>query len=113
MKHPVSDHIDQYLNSLDQVKRASAPAYFYTRLRARMEKDAQEPASNFQLQPALILLAMMLLLGVNSFLVLNPTPQPTLADTTEKEELQHWTNEYAVNDQFPINESYTEWVSNK
>lgn len=113
MKHQVSDHIDYYLNSLDQVKRASAPAYFYTRLRARMEKDVQEPAGNFQLRPALTLLVMMLLLLVNSFLVLNPTPQSTLADTTEKEELQHWTNEYAVNDQFPINESYSEWVSNK
>ena len=113
MKHQVSDHIDYYLNSLDQVKRAPAPAYFYTRLRARMEKDVQEPAGNFQLRPALTLLVMMLLLLVNSFLVLNPTPQSTLADTTEKEELQHWTNEYAVNDQFPINESYSEWVSNK
>lgn len=113
MKHQVSDHIDQVLNSLDQVKRASAPAYFYTRLRARMEKDVQEPASNFQLRPALILIAMILLLLVNTFFILNREPQPSLADVTDKDELQHWTNEYAVNDQFPVNESYAEWVSNK
>ena len=113
MKHPVSDHIDHYLNSLDQVKRASAPAYFYTRLHARMEKQIAKKDNELQLRPAFVFMAMVFFLLVNTFLLLNRASQPSLGDATDKEELQHWTNEYAVNDQFPINESYAEWASNK
>ena len=113
MKHQVSDHIDQCLNSLDQVKRATAPPFFYTRLRARMDNQVLEVDKDFQLRPVFVLTLMILLLLVNTFLIFNRTPQPSIVDITEKDELQHLTYEFAVNDQFPINESYAEWTSNK
>ncbi len=37
---------EDILNSLDNMQKAEAPAFFYTRLQARMEREA-EPASPF------------------------------------------------------------------
>ncbi|HAL95531.1 MAG: hypothetical protein EB025_02855 [Chitinophagaceae bacterium] len=113
MKHEVSKKVDQLISSLDQVKRAPAPAFFYTRLRARMDHNSVAPLLGVQLRPALALFIMLLLFLVNTILVINRTPTPTLADVTDKEESQHWSNEYAANDQFPFNESYANWASNK
>ena len=113
MKHEVSEHINHLISSLDQIKRAPAPAYFYTRLRARMEQSPVIPQEGIQLRPALALVVMLLLLLVNTVLILNRTPAPTFADSNDKEESQHWSNEYASNDQFPLNESYANWASNK
>jgi len=113
MKHEVSKKVDQLISSLDQVKRAPAPAFFYTRLRARMDHNSVAPLLGVQLRPALALVIMLLLFLVNTILVINRTPTPTLADVTDKEESQHWSNEYAANDQFPFNESYANWASNK
>jgi hypothetical protein len=113
MKHEVSEPIDQLISSLDQIKRAPAPAYFYTRLWARMDQTSSASIVGFQLRPALALFAMILLLLVNTFLIINRTPSPTLADVIIKAELQHWSNEFASNDQFPLNESYANWGSNK
>lgn len=113
MKHEVSKKVDQLISSLDQVKRAPAPAFFYTRLRARMDHNSVAPLLGVQLRPVLALFIMLLLFLVNTILVINRTPTPTLADVTDKEESQHWSNEYAANDQFPFNESYANWASNK
>ena len=113
MMHEVSKKVDQLISSLDQVKRAPAPAFFYTRLRARMDHNSVAPLLGVQLRPALALVIMLLLFLVNTILVINRTPTPTLADVTDKEESQHWSNEYAANDQFPFNESYANWASNK
>ncbi|NCW87989.1 MAG: hypothetical protein EBV71_03765 [Chitinophagia bacterium] len=113
MMHEVSKKVDQLISSLDQVKRAPAPAFFYTRLRARMDHNSVAPLLGVQLRPALALFIMLLLFLVNTILVINRTPTPTLADVTDKEESQHWSNEYAANDQFPFNESYANWASNK
>lgn len=113
MQQEVSHQVTKILESLDQVKRASAPAFFYTRLRARME--APLPTSTtFLLRPAFTLLVMLLLLMVNSFLVVNRTsPQPSVAEVTDKEDTLHWTNEYAANDLYPVNDAYADWASTK
>ena len=113
MKHEVSDPIGHLVSSLDQVKRATAPAYFYTRLRARLDQTTSESPLGVQLRPALALLVMILLLLINTLLIINGTSAPTLADVSDKEESQHWTDESAANDQFPFNESYANWASNK
>jgi hypothetical protein len=113
MKHEVSDTLDHLISSLDQIRRAPAPAYFYTRLRARMDQTSSPSQTGVQLRPALALFVMILLLLINTFLIINRTPTPSLADGSDKEESQHWSNEYAANDQFPFNESYANWASNK
>jgi hypothetical protein len=112
MKHALSEPIDQLISSLDQVKRAPAPAYFYSRLRARIDQNSAAHQWSVQLRPALVLVVMILLLLINTFLIIDRTPTPALVGVTDKEESQHWSDEYAVNDQFPFNESYANWASN-
>jgi hypothetical protein len=111
MKQDFSQQVTEILESLNQVKRATAPAFFYTRLRARMENSSS--TSTFLLRPAFTLLAMLLLFMANSFLVVNRAPQPSVADVMDKEDTLHWTNEYASTDLYPINESYADWTSSK
>ena len=80
--------IDETLNSLDSIKRAQAPAFFYTRLKARLERELENggPITRWLTRPALtlsigvIVLVMnitviaQLLLQDNSLPVNNDTP---------------------------------------
>ncbi len=62
---------EKILNSLDGCQPASAPDFFYTRLKARMEKEIlPAPARSWVPRPVLILGMTLVLVMVNIVLVI-------------------------------------------
>lgn len=101
---------EDILNSLDGLKRASAPDFFYTRLRARMEKG-WEPATMRKrvLYPAYALGAVLLLVFINAALLYSrqDTNASDTASNSETENLQSIAAEYniaAVSSIYDLNE---------
>jgi hypothetical protein len=61
--------IDEVLNSLEGIQRAKAPAFFYTRLRGRMERELENtggPLVRLLARPALALSLAAIILILNA-----------------------------------------------
>ncbi len=63
---------EDILNSLDGMKRAKAPEFFYPRLKARMEKAQENPATSrwWVLKPVYAVAVIALVIVVNLAVVL-------------------------------------------
>jgi hypothetical protein len=61
------EEIDTILNSAEHIRRAEAPAFFYTRLQARIEKEnpVSSAAWTWLLKPAVAMVALSFLLVLN------------------------------------------------
>ena len=63
---------DGYLEIGSQEQSLGPDEFFYTRLKARMDREINtERYSRFNLRPAILLVALTVLLCVNSFLLVN------------------------------------------
>ena len=64
--------IDETLNSLNNIQRAKAPAFFYTRLKARMERELENggPITRWLTRPALTLSIAAIVLILNATVIL-------------------------------------------
>src|SRR5689334_210722 len=91
---------EEILGSLDGVKRASAPSFFYTRLKARMEKEMlTAPRNAWRLRPVFAFTALIIVLLVNALVVLkNKTNAPEVTANNEVESYQSLAAEYSVTD---------------
>ena len=98
MKDERNRRIDSILESADGVVQATAPDFFYTRLRARMEREMQEPIkSNWILRPAFAVIILGLLLTVNSYLIFNRSQQQSAQKFPgENEYMQSLAMEYKL-----------------
>ena len=97
-----NNKIEKILNSLDSNQRASAPDFFYTRLKARMENAHESKTrKTWTLRPAYALAALAFLFVLNGFLLLQGqeknenTENTAIADT---ETAQSVAAEYSLND---------------
>lgn len=92
---------DEILGSLDGIKKASPAEFFYTRLKARMEKDLL-PAGNKPglLKPAYAFPLLVLILAVNAFAIFSKkdTSSGNTASGSEREILQSIAAEYNPSD---------------
>jgi len=77
MKQKATPLLDEHLLAVDKMKEAGTDDFFYTRLRARMEKT---PPLLFPLKPAWVIATLSLLLLLNGF-VLNRTIRKQQAGT--------------------------------
>src|SRR5690242_3005448 len=96
-----NNKIEDILGSLDGVQRASVPDFFYTRLKARMEKglEPQRQPSRF-LRPAYIIAGLLLILAINTAAVLKnsgSSNETAMADDTESIQ-QSIAAEYSITD---------------
>lgn len=92
---------EEILSSLDGIKRAAAPEFFYTRLKARMEKDLLPAAKKTGfLKPAYVFPALLLILVVNAVVIFGKSNNntPELASGNEREILQSIAAEYNPSD---------------
>ena len=91
--------IDDILNSLDGCTQATAPDFFYTRLKARMEKEvAPATRTSWMLRPAYAFAGMAIILLINVLAVFN---QPATEDNTvsvEVDTFQSLASEYRLNE---------------
>ena len=93
--------IGEILTGLDGVQRAAAPEFFYTRLKARMEKGFEPLATRKRvLYPVYALAAVILIMIINAAILVtkqNGAGTDT-ATVNETETLQSIAAEYNIND---------------
>jgi hypothetical protein len=99
MNNEINKKIEQILNSLDANQRAVAPDFFYTRLKARMQRE-QEKRSNKvgALRPAYALAALVLVLIINATVILKGEQTTDSNNNTDTETVQSIAAEYSLND---------------
>lgn len=72
MENKRNNNIEDILNSLDGSQRAAVPDFFYTRLKARMEKGLEvKTRRSWMLRPVYAVAGLFLILAVNTFVFLN------------------------------------------
>lgn len=94
---------EEILNSLDGVRKAPAPDFFYTRLQARMEKELESGHASKQpvwyLKPAFITAGLLFILALNAFAFIRNNNEGTIAATDDNEtEQQSIVSEYSLAD---------------
>lgn len=99
MNNKRNSKIDEILGSLDNAQRAAAPDFFYTRLKARMEKGF-EPATprSWIVRPAYALVALVLVLLINTAVILQSNTTTDNNPTADTETLQSIAAEYSLTD---------------
>lgn len=99
MEPSLHKKIDSALNSLDEMQRASAPNFFYTRLQARLDKTQSESAFGFFsfAKPVLLIVTLSLFLLMNTFMITKLYKQKTILASSEKPSLQSFASEYDLN----------------
>jgi hypothetical protein len=105
---PGKNKVTEILESLDDIKRASAPDFFYTRLRARMEKETSEKRERpWILRPAYAVITLALLLLINAFVIIQK--QDSSEDVLpDNENSQSLAAEYSLNDNTVLYDLTTE-----
>lgn len=97
MKTDYNKKTEEILNSLDTIHKAAAPDFFYTRLRARMEKESEVPATRpWILRPVYTFAALVIVLLVNAFVLFKENGAKQT--TTTVDPMQSIAAEYNLND---------------
>ncbi len=98
MNNNKNSKIEEILGSLDGTRRAAAPDFFYTRLKARMEKGLEpEPKRPWILRPTFALTVLAGVLLVNAAVIFQKNDAAETA-TSDAETLQSIAAEYSLND---------------
>lgn len=97
------NQIEEILSSLDGVKRAPAPDFFYTRLKAKMEKGLETAVAKKRvLYPVYALATVVAVVLINAAILFSKTTSvPNSSDTAlngETETLQSIAAEYSPGD---------------
>lgn len=107
MDNSKNNRIEEILNSLDNVHKAEAPDFFYTRLKAKMlarqtggEKGILPARPKpWLLRPAFAFAVLLVVLLVNAFVIINNNSSPdTFNISNDVESLQSIAAEYSVTD---------------
>src|SRR5882672_4473738 len=98
MKKDTNQRIEDILNSLDNSKKASAPDFFYTRLKARMDKESTVRRPVWILRPAFALVAVVLVLIVNVAILVRNQQKSDYIPLADTEKFQSIASEYSLND---------------
>ncbi len=61
--------VDEHLQSIAGMQEVGTDDFFYTRLKARMEKENSQPGWSFPLKPVWVVGTLALLLAVNGFML--------------------------------------------
>ena len=92
---------DKILNSLEGLRKAAAPDFFYTRLTGRMRREIEPKRKPiFLLRPAFVTSALMLVLLVNVFSIMrfNAVPhQKATVHSNEPATLDAFADAYNMN----------------
>jgi hypothetical protein len=100
MNSESNKRVDEILNSLNGVKRASVPDFFYTRLRVRMEKQLLPGNERgWALRPVYALIALFIVLLINAAVVFRSSDNTeTNLASNDAESVQSLAAEYRVTD---------------
>lgn len=98
--------VEEILNSLDGSKRAAMPDFFYTRLKARMEKGPEPDfIKSWVPRPAYAIAALVAVLLINAAVMLKgDTAREDVSVTSDTETIQSLAAEYSLNDNSSVYE---------
>ncbi len=86
------DHLEKLLQSIEGIRKLEAPGFFYTRLRARMEREDQQAPVNVFLRPAFLSLCLAIVLTVNVLLL--TSSQQVQSPATPRSGIDNFAKEY-------------------
>lgn len=98
MKIEKNNRTEEILSSLDHLKKAVAPDFFYTRLRARMEKGYEKTRTrSWVLRPAFAMAIIVVVLIINAAVLLrgNESTETAVNDTDSEQSI---ASDYSLND---------------
>jgi hypothetical protein len=98
MNNDRNKKIEEILGSLDGSKKATMTAFFYTRLKARMEKGIEsDTKKSWLLRPVFAITVLAAVLLINGLVIFsNETSKETAANDADT--LQSIAAEYSLND---------------
>ena len=97
MKTDYNKKTEEILNSLDNIHKVAAPDFFYTRLRARMEKESEVPATRSWIpRPVYTFAALVIVLLMNAFVLFKENGVKQTSTTVDP--MQSIAAEYNLND---------------
>ena len=91
MKNMSNEQFEHEMNIISNLKEVGAPNFFYTRLKARMDKEnlSNELAGPFQ--PIIVICALTLLLFINSLLLKSDS---NIVNTNSSQEMEAFAAYY-------------------
>ena len=99
MKQEKQERIEQILNAWDGAKRAEAPAFFYSRLKARMERESgSQPIRSWLLKPAFVIAALVAVIVINAFIFFQDSNKNITSPAPEETTIQSIAAEYNLSD---------------
>jgi hypothetical protein len=95
-----NNKIEEILSSLDDCSRATAPDFFYTRLKARMEKMNGPVAvrPSWVLKPVYAIATVLAVLVLNAFILLQNNKANNNSLVPDTDTFQSIAAEYKLND---------------
>ena len=97
MKQEKQARIEQILNAWDSVKKAEAPAFFYTRLKARMEKATAPVVKSWLLRPVFVAATLVVVIVINAFIYFQDG-NSTITTNSSEDSIQSIAAEYNLSD---------------
>lgn len=98
MDNKRNNRTEEVLNSLDGIQKATMPDFFYTRLKARMEKGFEPVAKrSWIFKPAYAVAALLLVLILNAAVIFKNRETKQI-NNPEIESLQSIAAEYNLNE---------------
>jgi len=94
-KQHIQQEVDKALNSLNDIQRASARPYLFTRVMARLQKEDKSflgQATGFIARPAFAIATILLVIVINVAVFFQSQPEP--AQTAGQEGEQLFASEY-------------------
>ena|SRR6266487_2619739 len=98
MNNERNNKIEQILNSLDGNQRAGAPDFFFTRLKARIEREEETNRKPWILRPAYALTTLLIVLVINIAIILKGEQATDSNNNSDTETAQSIAAEYSLND---------------
>ena len=94
MERKYTPLVDEHLQSMLGIKEVGTDDFFYTRLKARMEKESSQPGWSFPLKPVWIVGTLALLLAVNGVMLSQQIKTKQKKSTTVTSSLQNFAESY-------------------
>ena len=91
MKNMSNEQFEHEMNIISNLKEVGTPNFFYTRLKARMEKEKLSNEIVYPLKPILVICALTLFLFINSLLLKNDS---NIVNTNSSQEMEAFAASY-------------------
>jgi hypothetical protein len=86
--------VDEHLQSIQGMSEVGTDDFFYTRLKARLEKDNTQKGWSFPLRPVWVVGTLALLLAVNGFMLVNQSKTKKTTSVVSISSLQNFAQSY-------------------